>query len=310
MNKEQRNRYKRQNNVAVIAFVIWISSILLLIALSLLFLQSSNANGGIYTPMQNLLLILTIFTGGTSFLVFCATVCLRLLKKPKILVIPTVIIVYILVQHLVNQFNSQGLCRRIKSYDLHPEFQRAISLLIQRYSNSPHIKEEDKSIYKNMQNCVYLEYRDFKGAREDQEAWFLPLESNNNKLVIQVDETYSQMDDLSIAFVLSHELTHAKQFLQKSTVDNINSEIEAYKNQLIFASQLNTEELISLEQRLSAGSQNTQIQILNELWKASSISIRSCGIKVLNNISKNDLNCFSSELDKNIRKLVIQAGYK
>lgn len=300
--------------LAVISLVVWILSIIVFLVSSASFSASANANNGFYTPFQTLVFLLTIGSGVISFLTFCGILFLKFWVKSKLLIsgviLGSVVLVVFLVVLLINNFTNQGLCKRRSPYDLQPEFQRGLSLLIQRYTNSSHIKEEDKKIYQNMENCVFIEYRNFRNSGEEQEAWFLPEESSNNKLVIQVDETYSQMDDLSIAFLLSHELTHAKQFLEKDNSDNISFEVEAFRNQLIFASQLNNEELNSLEQRLKSGSQNTQLQILNDLWNISSISINRCGVRNLVNIPKNQLDCFSSELDKNIRVMVIELGYK
>lgn len=160
--------------------------------------------------------------------------------------------------------NTKSLnCSRTTPYENNPEFGRALSLYKQR------IEKIDPELGKIV-NCVQIKSDDLRG-KSDAEGLFLFDKENadGNNLPIYVDNSYTNTDDLSTALLMSHEITHARQFIKslngedKSTC--IEKEAEAFSAQLSFFLSLNQDELKSILSRVQNDDTNPQTRQVSDL---------------------------------------------
>jgi len=138
-------------------------------------------------------------------------------------------------------------CLRKEPYEIPPELERARSLRQQRLSEFG--VELDFSFY----NCIHILYADLS-EQEAEGVFIFDKNSDINDLRIYVDKTYKEKDDLLTAILLDHEFVHVSQFVgelrEGEKTSCIDSEVEAFLHQVNFLRTLNTEEVMSLAQRL------------------------------------------------------------
>lgn len=144
---------------------------------------------------------------------------------------------------------SKVTCNRKTPYPMAPEFQRAISLINERYQQAG-FGTGKYPVY----NCIDIQYADLGDTAEGYFSF--DRNSKIDDLHIYVDKSYSNYDDYLTAILLSHELTHLNQLLyfldtgQKGSC--YEQEVQAYHNELNFALTLNKEEKDSLSLRLES----------------------------------------------------------
>lgn len=192
-------------------------------------------------------------------------------------------------------------CTRLTPYDLQPEFQRAISLIKQR-SQYPN----ENWIY----NCVDIQYGNALGA--EGVFYFDDTVSSLDKLVIVVDRSYREADDLLTAALLSHELQHAGQYVlfkkYGTPVSCIQDEVSAFFWQYQFIRSLNNEERNSIVSRLrnySSRELHNQLQIIEDLALMHSAAEKTC---LRQNVSPNTeevWSCYVKESRQKIEKWVV-----
>jgi len=197
-------------------------------------------------------------------------------------------------------------CRRVEPYSYSNQLKRSISLVIERYekSNWDWVKEEG-SQYKKISNCIDIEYSDLSSIGAEGVFQFDENESTPENLIILVDQNYTNLDDLSSALLLSHELTHAWQFVREyyggSKIDCVQKETEAYSRQALFAQMLNKEESSSIISRIEMRNSNSgQINFYEQLVEWMYQASISC-----KNNDVFDQKCLLYELTKNIKTWVI-----
>lgn len=185
-----------------------------------------------------------------------------------------------------------------------PEFERALSLIIQRYQENEPSRNLAVDL-KSMRNCIAIDY---ENTITDSEGYFIfdSTRANLNYLPIYANSKYKKLDDISTALLLAHELTHVVQFVNEKTAKEIincyQKEIDAFFNQYNFALSLNPEEKRSLTTRISENTiwqvdKNSQIQITKELMDMSYQAQIDC--------QTNDLNsCWRNRFLKSIENLV------
>jgi len=198
-------------------------------------------------------------------------------------------------------------CERTSMYDMPPEFSRALSLIMQRYSQRP---DPYLETYKKMINCVKVEYADIHSKQADTEGYFIFDESSSSlgELNIYVDQSYASYDDLTTAFLLSHELTHARQYVEEQLygkkISCVNKEVYAFRQQLYFETYLNKEEQNSLIARAEkADNQNPQLYALVTLLDLSWDSIQeTTGGRT--NTTQEEVQKYLEVLTNKIQKMV------
>jgi len=123
---------------------------------------------------------------------------------------------------------------------------------------------------------------------------------------ISIDQSYKDKDDLLLAFVLTHELVHAKQYFYfKNTwkIKNcIDREAEAFLMEINLFTALNPEEQTSLLARIKYNqSPDSTLNSLNQLIKISATSAETC--KKLP--PEKSVQCFQENNLKAIRNILL-----
>ncbi|KKQ79940.1 MAG: hypothetical protein UT03_C0037G0003 [Candidatus Moranbacteria bacterium GW2011_GWD2_38_7] len=208
-----------------------------------------------------------------------------------------------------NWVNVLDICQRNTPYQLPPEFSRSVSLILQRYQDG---NDENLSTYRSIENCLDIQYGDLD--EEEGLFYFDPKYSSTDHLTIRVDSDYKYQDDLTTAFLLSHELTHAKQFVKEivsgKKMDCVDMEAEAFFQQIKFGSYLNDEESKSVVARAEkVSNKNSQIINYSNLLDIGWDAIGGCnlhGVKVISNEQK---NCYKNLLSEKLREMVRSNTY-
>jgi hypothetical protein len=160
-------------------------------------------------------------------------------------------------------------CVRNIGYEMPEEFKRALSLIIQRYSqsNDASLKENGLAI-EEVQNCLNIQYAKKTDDLSDAEGMFAFTPSQSlEKLDIIVSPKYAAKDDLLTSVLLMHEITHVFDFINGqshgSPVGCYESEANAFSNQNFFIGHvLNKEETRSIVWRSDASGSEEARQII------------------------------------------------
>lgn len=161
----------------------------------------------------------------------------------------------------INNKLTNVTCSRTEPYPMNPEFQRAISLIIQR------TREEKSGYLKTISdsmtliyNCLDIQYASSQEQIGGAEGifYFYPS-STNDRLQILVSPKYKANDDILTASLLIHELTHATYYAfniyndQVKKISCYQNEADAYMNSFAFLFTLNPQERKSLTSRSDYG---------------------------------------------------------
>jgi len=205
---------------------------------------------------------------------------------------------------------GETYCTRESPYPLSPEFDRVLSLLLQRYQqvNSPQYPQ-----LSGMRNCVDIQYGDLGDDDVEGAFYFDESLSNPQRLYIEVDSKYSVVDDITTAFLLSHEMAHARQYVEVNTGKQswscIDSEVDAFYSQLLFGSMINEEEKNSVLARIEGGSRNTQLKQYEDLINLSYDVIVACGMDGGGTPTSSDIACYKSGLYQAIKSQIQSNPY-
>lgn len=149
--------------------------------------------------------------------------------------------------------NNNIICDRQKPYTIPSEFDRAISLIIQRLlERNNQITTNRADFFRSIKNCLDIQYAptddEMKGA---EGLFYFSPSSSKEDLRILVSPRYQIKDDLLTAILLSHELMHAYIYASDTNLvlSCFEDEAQAFRLQLLFMSTLNNEEVASLTYR-------------------------------------------------------------
>lgn len=267
--------------------MLWLLSLVIFLGFSLLV----KPQGAEYAKPQLVLLLTIVITGSIAFLILSLCLVILIFKKAKLLrinifflsIITLLILLSIAACVLVLKAtgskpmseNSVSGCNRKEMYEMPAEFKRALSLIDQRYTEK---NDPNALVYKQMLNCVNIQFSDVQ-SKEGAEGYFTfdTNASSTDKLQIYVDNSYRNYDDLTTAFLLSHELTHARQLVdevvQGKKLSCLNKETEAFFQQRKFESYLNEEEQKSLMARAEKADHNNPqlsqlVTLIDISWEA------------------------------------------
>lgn len=193
-------------------------------------------------------------------------------------------------------------CIRTEPYSKPPEFDRAISLISQR------IEAKWGKDNLNINNCYDIQY----ASLDDAEGYFLfdPKNSSMDKLTILVDNSYKYKDDLTTAFLLAHELNHARNYVTSlnngSEISCFDDEISSFQNQLLFLGALNEDEQNSIVGKLFTTDikDNNQLLLIDQFIKLSGKALSYC-----KNQDVNTNECYSRFIDEQISDMVRNNPY-
>lgn len=151
--------------------------------------------------------------------------------------------------------NSDVHCSRNEPYSMPEEFNRALSLIIQRLSqySNPSLKQIGTQV-KTIRNCLNIQYSTSESEMNNMEGYFIfNKSSSNDNLQIFVSPKYLTKDDLLTALLLQHEITHATfraYGLDQGTRESCyEDEARALTYQVLLLGAFNQEERDSLTQR-------------------------------------------------------------
>lgn len=184
-------------------------------------------------------------------------------------------------------------CSRSTPYVIPNEFDRALNLIAQRLD----VENNPGTFYSrafDYRNCLDIQYSDGT-ASTDFEGAFV-VDSDTQKLSIILNPLYKSYDDLSIATILIHELTHVGQELQQretgETLECYGQEADAFTVQSIFLNQLNDEERRSIFARIREDANaNPALNILLSVEEKTFESINACAqLKEANSLTDQQFN--------------------
>ncbi|MFZ2026069.1 MAG: hypothetical protein WAV30_02160 [Microgenomates group bacterium] len=151
---------------------------------------------------------------------------------------------------------NQNICTRTKPFHLNQEFNSALDLIQQRSKSAEDIikislkpKERLPRFFSaiDSRNCLDIFYSDNIPNLNYTNAWFDSENSTPNHLIIKIDPKYkdSRIDNLVMAMLLAHELTHVRQYFDIKSGDKmtcIQQEVDSFLSQLRFLAILNKDE--------------------------------------------------------------------
>ncbi|MGI0058384.1 MAG: hypothetical protein ACREBJ_01340, partial [Nitrosotalea sp.] len=205
--------------------------------------------------------------------------------------------------------DAQKICNRTTPYDMPPALQRAISLVMQRYAehNEPGLAE-----YQQMLNCLNIQFTDIHRTDSNTEGYFTfdTSQSSLDQQVVAVDAAFNDYDDLTAAVILSHELTHAKQYVDelayKQTLSCIDKEVFAFKQEVAFYSYLNPEEQRSLSARVAQGNyDNPELAQLQQLVSMAHIAAVAVNGGQDRPFTQSEQGQYDALLESKIRQMII-----
>ncbi|PIX62113.1 hypothetical protein COZ45_03030, partial [Candidatus Uhrbacteria bacterium CG_4_10_14_3_um_filter_41_21] len=148
------------------------------------------------------------------------------------LLLASIVFVYFVIKTAPDRLpktEEKVICSRSEMYPMPAEFQRALSLINERYVQK---NDRNANLYSKMLNCINVQFGD---TISDQAEGYFIFDTQNStveKLDIFVDASYTNYDDLTTALLLSHELTHARQFVDEivygQRLSCVNKEVEAF----------------------------------------------------------------------------------
>jgi len=178
-------------------------------------------------------------------------------------------------------------CIRKEPYNIAPEFERALNLMKQRFNDW--YKQYNTE---NLADWSYLNCLDIQYSNTDKTEGIFTLDeegSNIDRLLIKVDYSYRNNDDLLTAFVLVHETTHANNYLNSimsgDKISCVEDEVSSFYNQLLLGGLFNQEERESLNRRLQKGynNLNNQLKISWDLLDLKDKARKICRTEDFNN---------------------------
>jgi hypothetical protein len=162
-------------------------------------------------------------------------------------------------------------CIRKTGYEMPEEFKRALSLIIQRYSQSNSVAMQSNGAYiSKIQNCLNVQYAKSSDDISDAEGVFVFTPSQSmEKFDIFVSPKYVAKDDLLTSILLSHEIRHVRDFIESQStgipIYCFETEARAFSAQNFFALTLNNEEARSLGSRVITNSSPEAQQVFYSL---------------------------------------------
>ena len=202
-------------------------------------------------------------------------------------------------------------CKRSDPYPMPQEVERALSLIAQRMGVNDALSTYLALAYKN-RNCISIQYSETPYGLE---GMFIQTE-DLQKMEVYMRGDYQGFDDLSIATILVHELSHVGQHLDKelndAQIDCFDDEAEAFLNQAVFLSQLNAEEQRSIFTRLEDNQDlNPAFGVVLLTSAFTNESYDACvTLQNANNLSQEQFNdCVWTGVRNKLKEVVMESEY-
>lgn len=207
-------------------------------------------------------------------------------------------------------------CTRTTRLENQPQYDRALSLIEERYKQWEETGETKGSWYffpSQLVNCIKILEGDVRNT-SGVEGYFTfnDPEIKENYFPITVDADYSSTDDVVTALLLVHEIVHVQQYLDylHNTIESscIDKETEAFYAQIRFYSIQNTEIRKSIDLRIEHDENlNPQLGIISAIKNQSDLDgVRN---ECLYGSGKDDKNCIDNYRKNEIKKMIAQDEY-
>lgn len=290
-----------------------------------------KTKSGVYLGWQDVVFGITVVIGVIAFLCFITSLFVILARKMKVLrhlrglltktaliTIGLICILGVVIIYVIKTAPSripeaakeaQTICGRASPYSMPPALQRAISLLIQRYAehNEPNLAE-----YQQMLNCLNIQFSDIHRTASNTEGYFTfdTRQSSLDNQIVAVDAAFNDYDDLTAAVILSHELTHAKQYVDelayRQSLSCVDKEVFAFKQEVFFYTYLNTEEQRSLLARAAQGDQNNpELAQLSELVNMAHVAAVAVNGGQNRAFAQAEQQQYDALLESKIRQMIV-----
>ncbi len=257
------------------------------VADDLLFQQKASIGG---QNMIKMVLLWGLFTTLVSLFTFWKK---RFRMVSVFLIVCWIISIAFLSLILIKDSTSLS-CKRSTPYSSEKEFGRALDLIAQRLDIEKNYGTYWGNAF-NYRNCIDVQYSQ-ETKELGAEGLFIAEDPSLQDIKILMNPSYKSFDDLSIATVLIHELTHVGQYVNekvnKTKSDCFVSEAEAFTSQAIFLSQLNKEEVRSVYARIRENVQaNPAFNILLGIEQKQAEAYKACDrLKTENNLTQTQFN--------------------
>jgi hypothetical protein len=204
-----------------------------------------------------------------------------------------------------------GTCTRTTRLENSPQYDRALSLINQRVSNnvnfwkkygeSAESKKRGFNFFPaNITNCIKVIEKNIDNTGAEGYVDFNRKDFSQNYYPIIIDSKYELSDDITTAFLLTHEITHVQQYIYSLNIKNqlscVDKEVQAFMAQKEFYLTLNIEENSSVYNRMMNETDNFVHPQLKMLRNMLAINHESgCALnfednrKCVNNYLKNKL---------------------
>lgn len=214
------------------------------------------------------------------------------------------------------QANSYA-CKRTNPYQTNNEINRALDLISQRMSVDSNGRNTIWQTIFNYRNCIDVQY---ETVNNDVEGYFLfPKEKDQKSLQhlkVFINPYYKNLDDLSLATLLSHELVHVGQYINEvANIEKLScyeKEAKAFAAEQAFFISLNPEEQRSIYTRLSNNIyENPAISMFLSIGEKGNEAAQAClELQMKNNLTdEQTINCSWEGLQNKLLKEVKENIY-
>lgn len=162
-------------------------------------------------------------------------------------------------------------CIRKEPYEMAPEFERAISLIIQRLGNGNTYLDEN---ILDVKSCLNISYSTEVDKYEADGLFSFDEDSTKDNLKISVSPRYVANDDIVTAILLAHEITHALQYSMETNISCYEMEAAAFANQIIFVTALNKAEKDSIVSRNVVGDSSEIHNLFDLITQSNQLTAR------------------------------------
>ena len=207
-------------------------------------------------------------------------------------------------------------CDRAKAYDIDPAFDRALNLIKQREQITDETATYIGFAFQN-RNCLDIRFAGNENLPDDAEGVFIGEDPTIQDLKVYIREDYKSFDDLTLALILVHELTHVgQQIVLINNPDTVQDcyldEAQAFYEQNFFILMLNEEEQRSIITRIKDNlNKNPIFEITYELSTLHNEVTASCNelirADMLNEEQYNQ--CFEQGIMNKITSLLKESPY-
>lgn len=209
-------------------------------------------------------------------------------------------------------------CNRTSRLENKPAFDRALSLIEERYKMWEESGENIGSWYffpSQLVNCIQIVEEDLNN-NSGLEGYFIfnGEDIKNNYFPIVVDKGYKYSDESVNSLLLVHEITHVHQYLNSLNNNDelscIDKEVDAFYAQFKFYGIQFSESRKSIDLRIENDEDlHPQLQMISEIKNLLFETFKEFRDYCLYGDGKNDKNCVDDYRKKEIKDMLLKNDY-